>query len=258
MRCLNRRLTPRIWAAVWMAGAAFGQKTLTWEEAKRELQSDNPTLRAGQIGLEESRANEITAFLRPNPELTVSLDQINIFTGNPYRPLTDALPFAEGSYLIERRHKRELRRESAQKGTAIAVSQLTDQERSLLFDLRIAFVQVLQQKAVVTVTRENLEYYDRLLGISRNRFRAGDIAQVDLDRLELQRVQFESDVQTALVNLRTAKIQLLTLLNDRTPVEQLDVTGRFDFAELPTPLEKFRADRARQSPRSARGAAIRG
>jgi cobalt-zinc-cadmium efflux system outer membrane protein len=223
-----------------MAGAAFGQKTLTWEEAKRELQSDNPTLRAGQISVEESRANEITAFLRPNPELTVSLDQINIFTGNPYRPLTDALPFSQGSYLMERRHKRELRRESAQKGTAIAVSQLTDQERSLLFDLRIAFVQVLQQKAVVTVTRENLDYYDHLLDISRNRFRAGDISQVDLDRLELQRVQFESDVQTALVNLRTAKIQLLALLNDRTPVEQLDVTGRFDFAEVHTPLEKFR------------------
>jgi cobalt-zinc-cadmium efflux system outer membrane protein len=240
MRCLNRRRALAILAAAWMVTSASGQKTLTWEAARRELQSDNPTLRAGQIGIQESRADEITAFLRPNPELTVSLDQINIFSSNPYRPLTDGLPFAEGSYLVERRHKRELRRESARKGTAIAVSQLADQERSLLFDLRNAFVQVLQQKAVVTVTRENLEYYDRLLDISRNRFKAGDIAQVDLDRLELQRVQFESDVQTALVNLRTAKIQLLALLNDRTPIDQLDVTGRFDFVEIPSPLEKFR------------------
>jgi cobalt-zinc-cadmium efflux system outer membrane protein len=63
---------------------------------------------------------------------------------------------------------------------------------------------------------------------------------VDLDRLELQRVQFESDLQIALVNLRTAKIQLLALLNDRTPVEQLSVTGRFDFAEIPTSLEEYR------------------
>jgi hypothetical protein len=62
--------------------------------------------------------------------------------------------------------------------------------------------------------------------ISRDRFEAGDIAQIDLDRLELQRVQYESDLQTADVNLRTAKIQLLTLLNDRTPIEQFDVIGR--------------------------------
>lgn len=240
MRCLSRRLAQGIWAAAWMASGAFGQKTLTWEQAKRELQSDNPTLRAGQIGIGESRAEEITAFLRPNPDLTMSVDQLNPFTSNPYQPFTNTLPLLSVSYLHEREHKRELRRESAQSGTAIAISQLADQVRNLLFDLRTAFVQVLQQKAVVNVARENLEYYDGVLDISRNRFKAGDIAQVDLDRLELQRVQFESDLQTALVNLRTAKIQLLTLLNNRTPVEQLDVAGRFDFTEIATPLAELR------------------
>jgi cobalt-zinc-cadmium efflux system outer membrane protein len=240
MGCLSRRLAQGIWAAAWMASGAFGQKTLTWEQAKRELQSDSPTLRAGQIGIGESRAEEITAYLRPNPDLTMSVDQLNPFTSNPYQPFTNTLPLLSVSYLHEREHKRELRRESAQGGTAIAISQLADEERNLLFDLRTAFVQVLQQKAVVNVTRENLEYYDGVLDISRNRLKAGDIAQVDLDRLELQRVQFESDLQIALVNLRTAKIQLLALLNDRTPLEQLDVAGRFDFAEVPTPLEEYR------------------
>ena len=54
------------------------------------------------------------------------------------------------------------------------------------------------------------------------------------------RVQYESEIQTAIVNLRTAKIQLLQLLNDRTPVEQFDVTGPFDFADDLKPLEDFR------------------
>lgn len=240
MRCLSRRLTLRIWAAAWIASGAFGQKTLTWEETKREFQSSNPTLRAGQIGIGESRAQELTAFLRPNPDLTVLVDQLNPFTSNPYQPFANTLPLLSISYLHEREHKRELRRESAQDGTAIAISQLADQERKLLFDLRSAFVQVLQQNAVLALARENLEYYDRLLDVSRNRLKAGDIAQVDLDRLELQRVQFESDLQIALVNLRTAKIQLLALLDDRTPVEQLNATGRFDFAEIPTSLEEYR------------------
>jgi len=63
---------------------------------------------------------------------------------------------------------------------------------------------------------------------------------VDYQRLELQRVQYETDVQTALVNLRTAKIQLLMLLNERTPVEQFDVTGPFDFSNEIRPLEDLR------------------
>jgi cobalt-zinc-cadmium efflux system outer membrane protein len=142
--------------------------------------------------------------------------------------------------LIERRHKRDLRLESAKAGTAIANSALEDQERSLLFDLRNAFVLVMQNKAVLAVARESLSYYDRVLELSRERFRAGDIARVDLDRMELQRVQFETDVQSAWVNLRTAKIRLRQLLNDRTPVDRFDVDGRFDFTAIVNSLDECR------------------
>src|SRR5439155_1801235 len=111
---------------------------------------------------------------------------------------------------------------------------------TLMFDLRSAFVQVLQQKAVLAVARESLTYYDRMLGLSRDRAKLGDIAAVDLDRLELQRVQFETDVQIALVSIRTAKIQFRQLLNDTTPVDQLDIVGPFDFQEVLTTLPEYR------------------
>jgi cobalt-zinc-cadmium efflux system outer membrane protein len=55
------------------------------------------------------------------------------------------------------------------------------------------------------------------------------------------RVQYEVEIQSAIVNLRTAKIQLLQLLDDnRTPVEQFDVAGRFDFTDTLRPLDDFR------------------
>jgi outer membrane protein, heavy metal efflux system len=239
-----RRFRTRVYfvplLATWLATGAWAQKTLTWEQAKQEFEATNPNLRAARIGIQESRADEVTAFLRPNPDFTVAADQFTFFNGNPYRPFTDVEPIFAGSYLIERRHKRELRRESAQGSTAVAISQLADQERNLLFDLRTAFVQVLQQKAILGVTQESLSYYDRVLGVSRDRLKAGDIAQVDFDRLDLQRVQFETDVQTSLINLRTAKIQFRALLNDRTPIDELDVRGPFDFTELLKPLEEFR------------------
>ena len=181
-----------VWIAMGTASSAWAQKTLTWEEVKRQFEASNPTLLAARLGIQESRAEEITAYLRPNPDLTVSVDQINPFTPNPYQPFVYTVPLIQGSYLIERRHKRSLRLESARQATTIAVSQLADQERNLLFNLRNAFVQVLQQKAVVTSARESLQYYDRVLQVSRDRFHAGDISPVDLDRLELQRVQFES------------------------------------------------------------------
>ncbi len=109
-----------------------------------------------------------------------------------------------------------------------------------MFNLRDAFVRVLQAKAVLGVAKENLEYYDKEIAINRDRFKVGDIAQVDFQRMELQRVQFESDLQTAMVNLRTAKIDLLQLLRERTPVDQFDVTENFDFHDSIASLEELR------------------
>ena len=211
---------------------------LTWQEVRNRFEAANPTLRAGQMNVSELRAEEITAYLRPNPQFSTTLDQIgNTASGSIFSAstLTSSL-----SYLHERRGKRELRKESAEKETSIAESTLADQERTLLFNLRNAFLQTLEAKAILQVAGENLAYYDQVLSVNRDRFQAGDISQVDFNRLELQRVQYESDLETATVNLRTAKIQLLTLLNDRTPVDQFDVMGPFDFMEQIQPLEELR------------------
>jgi outer membrane protein, heavy metal efflux system len=213
---------------------------LTWEEVRAQFEAANPALKAGAIGVEESKAQEITAYLRPNPSFAALLDQIDPFTTNPSRPLAMALPSGTITYLHEREHKRELRRDSAQQATGIAASQQSDLERGLIFTLRSAFVQTLQQKAVLGLARENLTYYDKVLDVNREKLKAGGMAQVDMDRLELQRVQFESDLQSALVNLRTAKIQLLMLLDDKTPVEQFDVIGAFDFNNQLADLAEFR------------------
>ena len=222
-------------------GAEAQNKSLTWEQVRERFETSNPTLIAGRLNVDESKAQEITAFLRPNPTFTVSADGTQIVPHKGvWQPLAGTFETPSISYLHERQHKRELRLESAQKGTSIATSQQADLERTLLFNLRSAFVQTLQSKAVLDVSKANLEYYDHVLSVSNEQYKAGDIAQIDLDRLQLQRVQFEADVQSAEVNLRTAKIQLLQLLNDRTPVDQFDVVGPFDFGEQLQSLDDYR------------------
>src|SRR5581483_7056621 len=123
---------------------------------------------------------------------------------------------------------------------AIAISTQADLERNLIFNLRDAFVRVLTAKAVRGVAQENLAYYDKEIEINRERFNAGAISKVDFQRVELQRVEYESDLQTAEVNLRTAKIDLLTLIRDQTPIEQFDVQAPFEFNDVTTTLPELR------------------
>jgi cobalt-zinc-cadmium efflux system outer membrane protein len=232
----------------FVAAAASAQQpqslpasTWSWEQVKDRFERNNPTLLADKLNIDEAKAQEITAFLRPNPDLTLTADGTQIAPEKGvWRPFAGTYETPSISYLHERQHKRELRLESAKKGTVIAEWSHADLERSLLFNLRSAFVSTLQAKAVLQLAKDNLVYYDHVLNISRDRFNAGDIAQIDLDRLELQRIQYESDLQAAEEALENAKIQLLTLLNDRTPIEQVDVTGPYDFNDQLMPRDEFR------------------
>ncbi len=215
----------------------------TWDTVKSNFEIQNTTLWAGRLNIDELKAEEITAFLRPNPQFSLAVDGTQVAPKDgKWQPFVGTFETPGISYLHERRHKRELRQQSAKEGTSIGVAQQADLERNLIFNLRNAFVGVLQAKAVLRLAQDNLDYYDNVLKISRDRYQAGDIAQLDLDRLELQRLQYESDLQTALVNLRTTKINLLALLDDRRPVDSFDVEGTYDFAEDLLALDDYRKD----------------
>lgn len=230
-------------AFLCLAAAQFaaGQTSLTWEQVRTRFESANPTLKADALNVDEMKAEEITAYLRPNPQLTLAADGTQLAPHDgAWQPTRGTQIQTNFSYLHERRHKRELRLESAKEGTEIAADLHADLDRNMLFNLRVGFINVLQAKSILDLTKRELDYYDRIIDISQARFKTGDMAQVDLDRVELQRVQYESDWQAAEVSLRTAKIQLLQLLDDRTPVDQFDVQGPFDFSDTLRPLEDFR------------------
>jgi cobalt-zinc-cadmium efflux system outer membrane protein len=227
-------------AAGLVPAAAFAQTALTWQQVKDKFEASNPMLKSAQINIDESRAAETTAYLRPNPDFGLTMDGVQLNPNPNFRPVSGVVEVPSISYLHEREKKRELRLANAKKSTEIAATSYQDQERGLLFNLRTAFAGVLQAKAFLENAVLNLTYWDHELQIDKKRLDAGDIAPIDYARLHQQRVQFETDFETATVSLRTAKIQLLMLMNDRTPIERFDVTGPYEYTELTTPLESYR------------------
>jgi outer membrane protein, heavy metal efflux system len=235
---------------VALAHGLYGQSSvLSWEQIKSRFLAQNPSVLAGQINVEESKANEITAALRPNPQFNLSQDGLQLAPSmGVWRPLTGIVLTPGVSQLIERQNKRERRTDSARLATAGAASDQEDLQRTLLFSVRTAFLNTLQAKALVDLTQASLQSYDQAIEANRTRFQAGDISELDFQRVEIQRIQFESDLATARVNLRTAKIQLLALLNDRTPVDGFDVEGDFAYRESIMQLPELRQAAAANRP----------
>src|SRR5690348_3531207 len=99
----------------YLTGTAAAQTPApaTWSDVRDRFRATNPTLQAGQIGIDEAKATEITAFLRPNPQWSLAFDQIgNTAAGN--NAFSASNVYTTFNYLFERQHKRELRRDSAQ------------------------------------------------------------------------------------------------------------------------------------------------
>jgi cobalt-zinc-cadmium efflux system outer membrane protein len=109
------------------------------------------------------------------------------------------------SYLHEREHKRELRLESAKEGTQIAGSQHEDLERNLLFGLRSMLCRLLRQRLSSILAKADLDYYDKIIDISRARFKPATSPRSIWTGSNLLRVQYEAEIETAIVNLRTAE-----------------------------------------------------
>src|ERR1019366_10373947 len=111
--------------------------------------------------VDELKAEEITAYLRPNPQFTRGADGTQIAPHEGiWRPTSGTQVQPNFSYLHEREHKRELRLQSAKQGTQIGGALHDDLEGNMLFSPRSAFVQTLQAKTVLEVGRAGLRHYD--------------------------------------------------------------------------------------------------
>jgi cobalt-zinc-cadmium efflux system outer membrane protein len=141
-----------------MAAAQTPQTSVTLSDIRDRFRATNATVQAGQIEIDELEAAEMAAFLRPNPQWSLTLDQVgNTEQGNLFSASNLLTAF---SHLHDRQQMRELRHESAEHVTAIAASAQGDLDRILMFTIRTAFIQVVQA---------NLADHDQVLSLGRDR-----------------------------------------------------------------------------------------
>ena len=53
---------------LFTAALCPAQQSLTWDQVKARFEASNPALKADADDVDEMRAEEITAYLRPNPQ----------------------------------------------------------------------------------------------------------------------------------------------------------------------------------------------
>jgi cobalt-zinc-cadmium efflux system outer membrane protein len=169
------------------------------------------TLKAARTQIQQNQAQEITASLRPNP--TLAWDSLFMPTFSPQNFTSNNLSTNQqfdigASYLIERGGKRHRRTDAAVDATAVTRYQVSDSERILVFNVAGQFINAQLAQSVLDFAVKDLKSFEETVKISEDRYKAGDISEGDLLKIQLQLLQFQTDVSGAEV----AKVQALASL----------------------------------------------
>jgi outer membrane protein, heavy metal efflux system len=195
---------------------------ITMQQAVDLARVKNPTLLSAQQNLLSVKAQEIQAGVRANPYFAFAGSNITLPAQGASNPYQYSL---QVSRLFERGEKRRWRLDSAHSTTAQTDAQYHAQEEQTVLAVRQAFTSFVIAKAAKKLADDNLGDFKHELDIARERLKAGDLAKLDFERLDLQLAQFESDESNAITNAQQASAQLQVLLGYDKPRQDFDVVG---------------------------------
>lgn len=234
-----------------LGSAAAQPRAVTLDEAIDLALANNPALKAARTQIDQNRAQEITAALRPNPVLQGDSQFLPLF--NP--SLFSAENFSQTQqydlgigYLFERGGKRQRRIQAARDQTEVTRFQVRDAERNIAFSVAQQFVAALLAKANLEFAAEALESFRKTVGISETRYQAGDISQGDLLKIKLQVLQFETDVSSARVAVQQAMVALRQLIGYDAVADDFQIAGELVYQPLTENLQQILARALQNRP----------
>ncbi|HEX2440757.1 MAG TPA: TolC family protein [Methylomirabilota bacterium] len=214
-----------------VTGAVPARAQLTLVEAVRLALLNNPTLAAKERETAGVRAGEITAGLRPNPTASYAAEQLGASGVEPQH--TVAL-----SQTLETGGKRRRRIESARGATRVSELELADVQRLLVAQVKKAFTDLLVAGGTVRLATENLQTLDEVERVNRVRAEKGDIAEVELLRIQVQRFAFERDLVDARQAVQAARAALRAAVGARGLADDFVVEGDLAFRDVPLDRER--------------------
>ncbi len=210
---------------------------LNLSEAMALFLKQNLDLLIAKYGIESSKGQQITSRLFPNP--VAQIGNVASFTQGNTLAKTGALTL-QVQQLFELAGKRGYRIESAGFGVQSAEADFEDAVRQLGFTIKDAYYRVLVAQRRLALAEENRDRFARILDVNTIRFKKGYIAEVDLIRIRLQVVDFQSQVIESIQEGESARADLRQLLR-LSPATKLELTTEMDYRRVDPDMGKLRS-----------------
>jgi len=228
-----------------------GPLKITLDDAIQLALQHNHNLLAARTTIQQNQAQEITANLRPNPNLFVDWDYLPAFSpGSANSTYLQSSTEADAglSYLIERGGKRHARYQAAKDATAVAISTVADNERTLTFQLASQFLTIELAESTLDLAQQDLKSFQNTVDLTEIRYRSGAISQDDYLKIKIQLLQFQNDVAQAQLSKVQGLSELRNLLGPESVPVNYDIAGQFEYQVVKANLEDLQMQALQTRP----------
>ena len=187
----------------------------------------NLDLLAARYNIENAQANQIIASAIPNPTIGIEVLELghNINQNSNAIGCSQTLgktgqnhncgpaEYYTFTQLIEMAGRRGLRMQSTAIATQAAESDFRDAVRIFTNMVRDAYYGLVQAQKNRWLAQEIVNYYKDIVGDNRLRYQAGDIAETDFMRIEMEEMRAKSDLDNAQAGVEQTQATLAQILN---------------------------------------------
>ena len=199
------------------ASPGIAQRTLTLPDVLARAREQAPQIVSARLAMEEARGRLLGASLRfqENPEISGAIGN----RSGPDQRFTDyELGFGQ---TLEPGARRDARIASAQAGIARSSASVEEVTRNVLHDAVNAYYRALHANERIRLLNASFELASSVYATADRRFRAGDIAVLDVNiaRASLARVRAEREGAEASKTLALGELRRLLAVEDDLVVD---------------------------------------
>jgi cobalt-zinc-cadmium efflux system outer membrane protein len=202
-------------------------RTITISDAVSIFLQQNLQLMAAQYDVATADAEKLTAKLRPNPQVSVAFADVPLdFRRNFVKPHT----FDYGiSQTLEMGGKRQKRIDAANADSEVAKAQFQTVVWQLTNDVKKKFYAVLLAESLLTLAKQNQKTFAEIVKHTTEVFQSGEISGLDLQRIEIEKFKFDTDLANTERDYQLALRDLRFTLGGDYRAMDIEVAGAIDY-----------------------------
>lgn len=238
-----------------LAQGSVELSALTLAHAENLLARSNREIALARRALEQSQADVLAAGQRPNPQLSLALQNINpnrgVGAGGLRSKTVDSVVRID--QLIERGDKPRLRVETAQGFEAAAGEDVSEVARQQLLALRSAYFDLLAAQEKAASSAEAARLFGRTVDAAQLRLKAGDLAAADVARIRVDALRAQNDARAAAAELARVRVAVSYLLGVEGDIAAMRAVSPWPKIRSASPLPATEDEiEARADVRAAR------